>query len=142
MFSYVLHFLSSSIVQQLRVNPRAVDSRCSFKLCVIITFIWHWTCTVQIPTLIAPSEIVWRLMALNIATTNDAGYSTRTLPLTFLSCRRVSGHASIVRVHVEHVSHLVCFLMHFSLLFGLRGFMLQRHVGPTMLYNLGSLARH
>ena len=35
------------IVQQPRVNPRAVNFTCSFELCGIITFLWHWACTMQ-----------------------------------------------------------------------------------------------
>ena len=43
-FHHVLHFLFPSCNQQLRINPRAVDSPFAFKLCGIVTFIRHWTC--------------------------------------------------------------------------------------------------
>ena len=53
---------------------------------------------------------------------------------SFVPCRTSS-------ISLDFVSHLVCFLMDSSLLFDLRAFMLQRHIVPTMLYSVGSLAK-
>ena len=133
-------------------RPTASGQSTCHQFPIFLQPLWRWSpssvtglAKCSSPTLIAPSEIIWRLMALNIATTTDAGYSDAAsdFPVTW-TCLRSCFHRPSPRRHqhsLELVSHLVCFLMNSSLSFGLRAFRLQRHVGQSILYTLGSLAR-
>ena len=145
--SHALHFFCPSIIRPLLVNPRAIDTS------MFLQALWDSRLPLgagpaqcRFPTLIAPSKVVCCLMPLKMATTSDAGYSdacsdSPVMRTCLRSCFQRPSPRGTSAVSLELVGHLVSFLTNSPLLFDLQAFMLQRYVGPTKLYTLGSLAR-
>ena len=77
---------------------------------------------------------------------SDEGYSDAVsncpvMRTCLRSCLPRQSLCRISAISMEHVSHLVSFLTNSSVLLDPRAFMLQRHIGPTMLHTHGSLAK-
>ena len=86
-----------------------------FKLCGLVTFIWHWTCKVRIPNFDRTSRTFSHLMALKIATSSDARHSDAVSGFPVMrtclrSCFQRPSPRRTSAISLELVSHLVPFL--------------------------------